>query len=131
MLEEGAKRLAKFCRNQVGEKLRSVTVYRPQGTTRIYSDDELREQYTEAQLSTLVESAIELNATLHQTDIEATPLGRPQAGVYSFEEAFVIQWPWDETTGVVATFDADVGSSLAGFLTECRAVLDEDRPDRD
>ncbi len=131
MLEERAKRLAKFCRSRVGEKLRSVTVYRPEGTTRIYSDDELRERYTEAQLSALVQSAIDLNATLHQTDIEATPLGRPRAGVYSFEEAFVIQWPWDETTGVVATFDADVGSSLAGFLTECRAVLNEDLPEGD
>jgi hypothetical protein len=128
MLEEGAERLAVYCKKRTGDKLRSVTVYRPEGTTRVYSDDMLRERYTEEQISTLVQSAIELNTTLHHSNVSDAPLGRPIAGVYSFEEAFVIQLPWDETSGIVATFDVDIGTSLAGFINDCHDIVQGESP---
>ena len=128
MLKEGAERLTKYCKQRTGDKLRSVTIYQPEGTTRVYSDDMLRERYTEEQISALVKSAIELNTTLHHSNVPEAPLGRPIAGVYSFEEAFVIQIPWDETSGIVATFDVDVGSSLSEFVNECKAVMHDNSP---
>ena len=131
MLEEGAERLAEYCKERTGEKLRSITVYRPEGTTRVYSDDMLRERYTEEQISSLVKSAIELNSTLHNSNVPEAPLGRPVAGVYSFEEAFVVQLPWDESSGIVATFDVDVGSSLAGFIHDCHAIMQGESPNID
>jgi hypothetical protein len=128
MLKEGAERLAMYCKQRTGDSLRSVTIYRPDGTTRVYSDDMLRERYTEEQVSALVESAIELNTTLHHSNVPEAPLGRPIAGVYSFEEAFVMQFPWDETSGIVVTFDVDVGSSLSEFIDECHSVMHGDSP---
>lgn len=123
MLEDGGKRLAKYCRGRAGDKLRSVTTYRSDSTTQVYRREGLREQYSEDQVTELVRSARDLNATLHRTDIDDAPLGTPVAGVYAFEDAFVIQLPADETSGVVATFDADVGSDLATFIGECRRAF--------
>lgn len=128
MLEAGAKHLTRYCRERVGDQLRSVTIYTPEGTDIVYQREGLRESYTDEQVVALVDGARDLNNTLHQTSIEKAPLGRPIAGVYSFEEAFVIQLPWDETTGVVATFDADVGTSLAGFIRDCQRALWKEHP---
>lgn len=128
MLEKRAKRLATFCKERTGDKLRSVTVYRPEGTTSIYTHEGLRDRYTAEQVSALIRSARDLNTALHQSDIEDAPLGRPIAGVYSFEEAFVIQLPWNESAGVVATFDASVGSSLAGFINDCKTIMNGEAP---
>lgn len=132
MLEDGARRLTRYCRDRAGEKLRSVTVYHPEGTDPIYQRDGLREEYSADQIAALVRSARELNTTLHETGIDDAPLGRPVAGVYSFEEAFVIQLPWDDESGVVATFDANVGPYLAGFIRDCeRAVRGDYAPKSD
>lgn len=128
MLEAGAKHLTRYCRRRAGDQLRSVTIYTPEGTDIVYQREGFRESYTDEQVVALVEGARDLNNTLHQTDIEKAPLGRPIAGVYSFEEAFVIQLPWDETTGVVATFDSDIGTSLAGFIDDCQRVLWKEHP---
>ena len=126
MLEEGGKRLAKYCRTRAGEKLRSVTVYRSDSTTQVYRREGLQAEYKDEQVAALVRSARDLNTTLHETDIEEAPLGPPVAGVYAFEDAFVIQLPADESSGVVATFDADVGADLATFIDDCqRAFLGE------
>lgn len=121
-----AKRLTKYCKERAGDKLRSVTIYRPEGTTSVYVREGLREDYTEEQVAALVKSATELNSTLHRSNIEDAPLGRPNAGVYSFEEAFVIQLPLNENSGIVATFDADVGSYLAGFIRDCQKAIQGD-----
>jgi len=123
MLDDGAKRLAEYCRERAGDKLRSVTAYDPTGTNLVYEREGLREQYADDQVAALVQSAQNLNEMLHRTDIEDAPLGRPVAGVYSFEKAFVIQLPVDESAGVVATFDADVGSYLAGFIRDCQRAV--------
>jgi hypothetical protein len=126
MLEAGGKGLTKCCRNRAGDTRRSVTVYRSDSTTRIYRRDGLRESYTDDQVAALVRSARDLNATLHEPDIEKAPLGPPVAGGDAVEDAFVIQLPADDTSGVVATFDAEIGADLATFIDDCqRAVLGE------
>ena len=122
MLEGGGKRL-KYCRGRAGEKLRSMTTYRSDSTTQMYRREGLREQYSEDRVAELVRSARDPNTTLHRTDIGDAPPGTPVAGVYTFEDAFVIQLPADETSGVVATFDADVGSDLATFIEECQRAF--------
>lgn len=125
MLEERAERLATFCHGRTGDQLRSVTVYDESGTTPIYMQEAFQDRYTDKQVAALIQSARDLNTTLHQSNIEDAPMGRPIAGIYSFEKAFVIQLPWTETAGVVTTFETAVGSSLSEFIHDCTTIMRE------
>lgn len=124
MLAKKAKRLTKYCRTRVGDKLRSVTIYNTEDIDIVYQREGLRENYSEAQASALVRSARELNTTLHEANVREAPLGEPIAGIYSFEDAFVMQLPEDSEAGIVATFDADIGAELAGFIQSCKKAME-------
>jgi len=116
----GAQRVARYCAETVGEKLRSVSEYDETGVTTVYSRPGLREDYTDEQAAALLETAMEQNQRLHRSNIERAPLGEPRAGIYAFEEAFVVQLPVSETEGIVVTMDADVGTQLGGFVQALR-----------
>jgi hypothetical protein len=123
MKEGGAQRVARYCTETVGEKLRSVSEYDETGVTTVYSRPGLREDYTDEQAAALLETAMEQNQRLHRSNIEGAPLGEPRAAVYAFEEAFVVQLPVSETEGIVVTMDADVGTQLGGFVRALRARM--------
>lgn len=120
MDEGGVTGLVKYCRDRAGDRLRSVVAYDPAGTRVAYRRDDHRNTYTDEQLARLAGSAREIDAVVDDTDVGDAPLGESLAGVYAFEEAYVIHLPSDDESGVVATFDADVGTYLAGFVRDCR-----------
>ena len=122
-MKRGAQRVARYCNERVGEKLRSVTTYDESGVETVYQRPGLREQYSDEQAAALLDTAQKQNERLHRSGIERAPLGEPRAGVYAFERAFVVQLPVTEARGVVVTMDADVGTELDGFLTALREQL--------
>jgi hypothetical protein len=127
-MKTAAQAVAQLCHDQVGDKLRSVTMYDETGLESVFQRSGLREEYTDAQVTALVETARVQNEILHETGVEAAPLGKPFAGVYAFEEAFVLQLPVAPSRGLVVTMDADVGTSLRGFITACRKRMARSEP---
>ena len=122
-MKRGAQRVARYCNERVGDKLRSVSLYDESGVETVYQRPGLRAEYSDEQAAALLETAQEQNERLHRSGIERAPLGEPRAGVYAFERAFVVQLPVTEVRGVVVTMDADVGTELDGFLTALREQL--------
>ena len=122
-MRDVAQRVAAYCTTRVGEKLRSVSFYDESGVESVFRRPGLREEYTDGQAAHLVETARAQNEVLHGSDIEEAPLGAPRAGVYAFENAFVIQLPVTPSRGVVVTMDADVGTELGGFLAALRREM--------
>jgi hypothetical protein len=130
-MRQAAHEVARLCHDRVGRNLRSVTVYDESGLEAVYQRPGLREAYDETQVAALVETARSQNEVLHESGVEEAPLGRPRAGVYAFEKAFVLQFPVTESRGLVVTMDADVGTTLGTFIGECldaMATAGEDVP---
>lgn len=125
MDEGGVTGLVEYCRDRAGDRLRSVVVYGPAGNRVAYRREGNPDAYTDEQLAGLTMSAREIDAVLDATDVGDAPLGDPLAGVYAFSEAYVIHLPADEEAGVVATFDADIGTYLAGFVRDCRERIEQ------
>jgi hypothetical protein len=127
MSDGGIEELVAYCRERAGDHLRSVVGYGPSGTRIAYRREGVRNVYSDEQLATLTRSAREIDAVLEDADDGELPLGESLAGVYAFEEAYVIHLPGEpgEAAGAVATFDEAVGRSLAGFVRECRQRFTE------
>jgi len=117
------ERLAAYLRSRIGDDLRSVSSYDEDGVSAVYRRPGITDAYTDEQLLTLAVAAQELNDTLHAVGIDDSPLGEPNAGVYGFENAYVLQFPVSETEGVIVTIESGVGTALGAFLSDCAAQL--------
>ena len=125
MTNEGVGRLVAFCRQRVGQSLRTITVYRPGEYDVPFIRDDLRSEYATAEFDELIEAARSVHKTLvpfQETDV---PLGDHTATVHAFEQAIVVQLAVGEEWGCLVSMDRTVGSNVAEFIKECRSQLAE------
>lgn len=127
MVYDGAERLTEYCQSRVGKHLLSVTVYDPDGFETVYVRPDLEAAFAELEVERqeFIDHAWNMHEALYEASEMDLPLGAPRAGVYSFEEGIVLQFPCSDDRGIFATFEPTVGSQLSGFLERCREQVYE------
>lgn len=126
MVAEAASRLESFCRRRAGSSVRSVISYDSDGYRMAYLREDLRAAYSEDRMDEVVGIGREIHRIRRRSHTEDTPLGRPQAGVRTYENALVVQLPLGESAGLLATFDPEVGRDLVSFIHECHERVSDD-----
>lgn len=121
-MEERARQLRDHCREQIGDGLRAVYTYGPEGHTVVYTREDVEYGYTEDRLASLVESVSDIHETLTGMGTDKEPLGVPQASIQVFEYGFVVLFV-DGQQGVAVSVDREVGPEISEFLDSCRTVF--------
>jgi hypothetical protein len=119
MSGEAAQRLTAYCRDRVGDSLRSVVEYGETEYELVYLRDDLQSQYSDDQFDDLVGEARAVHNRVWAVGTQAGPLGAARATVHYFENAFVIQLVPERRHGYFATFNSNVGQTLGSFIHDC------------
>jgi hypothetical protein len=104
--------LKSFCVERLGNQVRSIFEYVSTGGNFFYLRDDLDEVYAEQTLGELAGISFEVHqavSPLYSASPEA-PLGDYEATIHVFEHAYAAQFPLNQDSGCVLTFDrsADV-----------------------
>ncbi|MFB6126175.1 MAG: hypothetical protein ABEJ79_02595 [Halolamina sp.] len=123
MASDPAERLAETCHERVGDNLRSVAAYSPDGLDPVYLRDDIRHMYSGESFARLVGKLTAVQAEIESADPESTPLGPNQANVFVFDGALVCQFPAGGSEGHMVSMEPHVGQMLDRFLSACRQSL--------
>lgn len=122
-MDERARALADHCRRHLGEGLRAVYTYGPDGHEVVYAREDIDYGYTRERLAALLDGADEISRTLVSLGTDKEPLGAPLASIQAFERAFVVLF-LDEGRGIAVALDRSAGPELSGLLESCRDVIE-------
>lgn len=120
MSQRSAHQIADAVREQSGDDVRTVIAIDDDEWDVVYLRDDLKEAYDEAAFDRAVET-FHAAAPAASKDVEALPLGGRKAAVYYHENAFVLQF-WFDDHRVLVSVSADAGRELFHFLEECRQL---------
>jgi hypothetical protein len=121
---ENVERLTAFCREQLGQEVRAVGSVRDGQVDPVYMRDDLRRQYTAAELEGLRDAATETAGALHGLNTYHTSLGQSHAGLFVFEDAFMLLIPCgDDDEAVYVSLERSVSEDLSAFIKRCNDEL--------
>lgn len=120
MLSERATRLARFCRGRGRGNLRAVVGYDDEECVFGHIRDDLRDQYTRAEIERMVDALRSVHGDLWTPAFEDSDAGAPKATVHYFGDVVVIQLLVDADCGFLASFDRAASPTLAEFIEQCR-----------
>lgn len=122
MVEDAAKRVTGFLRNQLGEELRTVVIVREQDYDIEYLNNELQRRYSTEAFTKVVDT-FRLKQPMFAPEIEESLVGDRRAVVHYHEYAFVVQFPFSETETILISVSRDVGRALLDFIERCRQLV--------
>ena len=120
-----ADALASFLRDRLGDNLRAVGFYREGDDEWVYLREDLRPEYPPDLLAILTDEARTVHGCLETVSNSDVPIGSSQASLYAFDGALLAHFFLAEGTGVVVSFEPDVGGRLHAFVDRCREILEE------
>jgi hypothetical protein len=123
MSSQIGEQLATHLRDHLGDGLRTVLLVHDDGVEITYIRDDLEEEYTAETFAEVVET-FQLDRPFMSPDSPEVPVGERTAVVHAHENAFVLQFPYSESTTVVASLSQDLGSQLLQFIENCRKVIE-------
>lgn len=126
MVEQTAKTLTGYLRNQVNGYLRMVLIVRESSYDVQYLRDDLRDEYTSETFERVVDF-FRFDDPLTNPNLESEPIGERQAVVYCHKNAILIQFPFSETESILVGLSREAGTDLLGFLENCRERVDARR----
>ncbi|MGB9985494.1 DUF7522 family protein [Salarchaeum japonicum] len=115
--------LVEYCQRQAGDSFQSAFTYTENSADPYYVRPDMKGAFAEGGLEEFREAAWGIHTTVLKQAPKASVLGEYQATVHTFETAFAIQFRTDADTGIVLTFDRNIGRNLHGFLMECERYL--------
>lgn len=125
-MEDSAREVTRYCREVVGDGLRSAIAYGNGGQQWVYIREDLRGEVDVENLATTLGPARDRHSRLAAT-VETQPtLGDPEAVVNVFENALTMQLFVGGDTGVVLTFERDVGRDLCEFADALLDIISDE-----
>ena len=124
MVEETAERLTEYVYGRVGDGLRTVVIIRADDYEITYLDDHLRQQYTKAEYTQVVD-AFRLDNPFLTPGLSGKPIGERRALIDYHENACVIQFPYSSTETILLSVSREAGQSLIEFVEACREIVRE------
>jgi hypothetical protein len=118
------EQLTSFCRDQLGDEVRAVGSVHGGQVDPVYMRDDLEQRYTAAELDGLRDAATETAAALHGLNTYHTSLGQSHAGLFAFEDAFMLLIPCgDDEEAVYVSLERSVSEDLSAFIKRCNDEL--------
>lgn len=109
-------------RDAVGDGLRTVAAYDPEGYEFYYQRADVAESVTEEQVDRIHdEIVIQGLGKAHLEDL--FDAGSLHCSVHHFEEVTTFHLVRDEASGLFVSVDADTDVELPGFVDRCRDLL--------
>lgn len=124
MVEETVERLTEYVYDRVGDGLRTVVIIREADYEITYLKDTLRQQYTKAEYTQVVD-AFRLDDPFLSPGLSGKPIGERRALIDYHENACVIQFPYSETETILLSVSREAGQSLIEFVESCREIVRE------
>lgn len=124
MTRGNVERLTEFCREQLDGEVRAVGLVEDGQVEPEYMREDLQSRYTASQLAGLEDAATQTAVALHGLNTYNTSLGQSHAGLFAFEDAFLLLIPCgDEEEAAYVSLDRSVGEDLSGFIKRCKNEL--------
>ncbi|WP_276257413.1 DUF7522 family protein [Haloglomus litoreum] len=124
MTRGNVERLTEFCRTQLEDEVRAVGLVENGRVEPEYMRDDLQSRYTERELAGLEDAASQTAGALHGLNTYNTSLGQSHAGLFAFEDAFLLLIPCgDEDEAAYVSLDRSVGEDLSAFIKRCTNEL--------
>jgi len=118
------EQLTAFCREHLGDEVRAVGLVRDGTVEPVYMRGDLRTRYTESELEGLEDAATETAEALYGVNTYHTSLGQSHAGLFAFEDAFMLLIPCgDEGEAAYVSLDRSVSEDLSAFIKHCNNQL--------
>jgi hypothetical protein len=117
------EQLAEFCLEQLDEKVRAVGAVHGDTVDPVYMRDDLQSRYTDSQLAGLEDTAIQTASALDGLNTFDTSLGQSHAGMFVFEEAFMLLIPGRDGSAAYVSLDRSVSQGLSVFIKQCTNEL--------
>ena len=122
MSREAADELVEFLGSKVGENLRSVIRYDEDGGEVIHVRDDVRQEYTSAELDDVIaDNRLEAIEKIHQESLYAH--GELDCTVRCFEDAVEMHFIESGTEGTAVALDAEVFAIHGMFVGRCREIM--------
>lgn len=119
--------LASFLRERLGDNLRAVGRYREGDDEWVYLREDLAPAYSPELLERFTDEARTVHGCLDAVSRTDTPIGAAQASLYTFDGALLAHFLLDEGTGVLVSFEPEVGGRLHSFVERCQDILEDGR----
>ncbi|WP_254822468.1 DUF7522 family protein [Haloglomus halophilum] len=119
-----AEQLARFCREQLGDEVRAVGLVTDGTVEPTYMRDDLQRRYTKSELDGLEDAATETAGALHGLNTYHTSLGQSHAGLFAFEDAFMLLIPCGGgEEAAYVSLERSVSEDLSAFIKRCNDQL--------
>lgn len=122
-----ADALASFLRDRLGENLRAVGRYREGDDEWVYLREDLAPAYSPELLERFADEARTVHSCLDAVSQADAPLGAAQASLHAFDGALLAHFLLAEETGVLVSFEPEVGGRLQSFVERCEEILEDGR----
>jgi len=126
VLADHSNRLAEWLYDRYGDALRTVIVYVDDVSEYVYLSERVSESYSTAELETIAAETAFRDALTDPHFESLFHLGDTTATATLFEDATLVQVPFDDATGVVITVEGDHSIELDELVT---AIRDDHRPE--
>ncbi|MFB6205330.1 MAG: hypothetical protein ABEJ05_02215 [Haloglomus sp.] len=124
MTMANVERLTSFCRDRLGGEVRAVGLVSDGRVDPAYMRDDLQRRYTQSELAGLEDAATETAAALHGLNTYHTSLGQSHAGLFAFEDAYLLLIPCgEENEAAYVSLDRSVSEDLSAFIKRCNDEL--------
>ena len=128
MTRANIDRLTEFCREHLADEVRAVGIVREDEVDPAYMRENLQRRYTEAELAGLEDAAVQTSEALQGLNTYRTSLGQSHAGLFVFEEAFLLLIPCDDDEAAYVSLDRSVSEDLSAFIKRCNDRLFSQSP---
>ena len=123
MTRANIDRLTEFCREHLADTVRAVGIVHDGGVDPAFMREGLQRRYTRTELEGLEDAATETADALHGLNTYHTSLGQSHAGLFAFEDAFLLLIPCGDDEAAYVSLDRSVSEDLSAFIKRCNDEL--------
>jgi hypothetical protein len=123
MTRANIDRLTEFCREHLADEVRAVGIVHEDEVDPAYMREDLQRRYTDAELEGLEDAAVRTSEAFQGLNTYQTSLGQSHAGLFAFEDAFLLLIPCGEDEAAYVSLDRSVSEDLSAFIKRCNDRL--------